>query len=87
MNIKEECIEFDFPQNAKWAEYSNSPERNIIFFPRRIQTDFYVLCQPENIQLSEWHAQLGCDTSVCEFCCLLSFGVNPAAANPKTPDN
>ena len=84
LNINEECVEFDFPQNAKWAEYPNSPEKNIIFFPRRIQTAFYVVCQhlDDGRLYHSSYSQMQCPQESCnEFCCLLAFGVNPKATN------
>ena len=83
LNINEECVEFDFPQNAKWAEFSGS-EKNVIFFPKRIQTEFYVVCQSpekERIYHSDYSLMQCPEDSCSEFCCLVSFGVNPAAAN------
>ncbi len=83
LNISEECVEFDFPQNAKWAVYPNSPERNLVFFPKRIETNFYVVCQSSDERL--YHSDFSlmqCPADSCvEFCCLLSFGVNPKTAN------
>jgi predicted small secreted protein len=79
LNIKEECVEFDFPQQATWIQYSNS-QHNIIYFSKRMQTDFYVLCNTGNINYHNYWNTLNCSPQ-CEFCCLASFGVNPAPAN------
>ena len=79
MNIEPECIEFDFPQGISSMYYPNS-SKNAVGFSRRIQTDFYVLCQKDDIDFHNYDT-LRCDLDACEFCCLASFGVNPAIAN------
>ncbi len=80
LNIQEQCVEFDIPDNVSWIEYPNFPQKNIVVFTRKTQTDFYILCQPENINFSSYSDTLNCDSS-CEFCCLASFGINPSTAN------
>jgi len=82
LNIGEECVEFDFPENANWAEYSNGTgEKTLIQFTRRIETKFYVLCyaRGEGTVYLTGHDNdiLNCPASCSEFCCALSFGVKP----------
>lgn len=79
LNIDEQCIAFDIP-DVSWVEYPNYPEKNIVVFTRKTQTDFYILCNTENINFHSYSDTLICDSS-CEFCCLASFGVNPSSAN------
>ncbi|MBU2099864.1 hypothetical protein KKG83_05415 [Candidatus Micrarchaeota archaeon] len=80
LNIEPECIEFDFPQEINSMYYPNS-SKNTIGFSKRVQTEFYVLCQKEDIDFSGYNGTLECNSENCEFCCLASFGVNPAMAN------
>lgn len=83
LNIREECVEFDFPAYANWAEYPNGEgEKNLISFTRRIQTQFYVVClsQGEGSLFLTGHSDyFECPVSCTEFCCALSFGVKPSA--------
>jgi len=85
LNINEDCIEFDIPSNTSWVEYPNFPEKNLINFNKRIQTSFYVVCLANNDnQKLNFHDNypMDCPEESCnEFCCLVSFGVNPALAN------
>ncbi len=85
LNLDERCIEFDFPYELTSMQYPDaySTYKNRIEFTKRIQTDFYVVCQPreEGKLLFHDYSLMQCPASCEEFCCLLSFGVNPVLAN------
>jgi len=86
LNIDEECIEFDFPHDLTSIYYPNSPERNVIAFNKRIQTNFFVVCQSRNdgvLYFSDY-SLMQCPASCDEFCCLASFGINPAVVNDQS---
>jgi len=85
LNLNEECIEFDYPFELTSMRYPDpySTYKNRIEFTKRVQLDFYVVCQPREQGKLLFHdyATMQCPVSCEEFCCLLSFGVNPALAN------
>jgi len=82
LNIPEECIEFDFPQELTSMDFPNSG-RTLISFNRRVQTDFFVVCQPrsQDLLIFNDYSSMSCPVSCNEFCCLASFGVNPSLRN------
>ncbi|MFH1664292.1 MAG: hypothetical protein ABH986_05845 [archaeon] len=82
LNIPEECISFDFPQAITSMSFPSSG-RSAIFFNKRIQTDFFVVCQPESSEPLVFNdgSQMDCPVSCNEFCCLASFGANPSLRN------